>query len=79
MCSFKKEFLLQQSQLFSQALLLKLSFVCTICLTNAKVFLLMSSIHVLQVFSSAENRILGYVVAGGIITFALFYFVLKRR
>lgn len=32
-----------------------------------------------QVFSSAENRILGYVVAGCIITFALFYLFFRHR
>jgi hypothetical protein len=33
----------------------------------------------LQVFSSAENRILAYVVAGCIVAFALFYFVFRRH
>ena len=40
---------------------------------------LVSSDGCLQVFSTAENRILGYVVAGCIVSFVLFYFFFRHR
>ena len=39
----------------------------------------LTSSCILQVFSTAENRILGYVVGGCVIAFALFYFVFRHK